>query len=160
MDIQEVLHDREVFLKALWYFEGNADLPVVKMQRIRYQNSRAEFLKHRDYIRTMARLRATESALGNTNEELERTAAALVAAEAEVARLRAALEKFTDDTSDVAFLLTDVLVGFNSLKWQEISEQYSLDDVRDSIKAARHTLFAKAVVARAALNPEATHENG
>jgi hypothetical protein len=65
----------------------------VEACRREYVKRRAEFLKHRDYIRTMARLRATESALDNTNDELERTAAALAAAEAEVARYRAALDE-------------------------------------------------------------------
>jgi len=146
MDIQKVLHDREVFLKALWYFEGNADLPVVKMQRIRYQNSRAEFLKHRDYIRTMARLRATESALGNTNEELERTAAALAAAEAEVARLRAALEAVAAQWPGLGCTIPE--------KWMSKERHYRLgfDDGRARV----------AVIARAALDicEEANHENG
>lgn len=67
------------------------------------------------------------------------------------ARYRAALEKLVGDTSSVAYLLTDALGGFNSLKWQEISKQYSLDDVKDAIKVARHELFVKAEIARAAL---------
>jgi hypothetical protein len=141
------------------YFAELAELKKTALDGIDYQ---AKFVAEARCEYTRRKLAFLQR---RRNERLaewhaQRTAAALAAAEAEVARLRAALAKFTDDTSDVAFLLTDVLVGFNSLKWQEISEQYSLDDARDSIKAARHTLFAKAVVARAALNPEATHENG
>ncbi len=137
MDIQEVLHDREVFLIALWYFEGNADLPVVIMQRIRYRNSRSEYLERR---------------------RRERTAAALAAAEAEVARLRAA-----------NFKQAQVIEKCDSRLNAVLSQLKVISGIIDGHAANPHsyaplTLSDIAVTVRLAYRAlgieEATHENG
>lgn len=65
--------------------------------------------------------------------QAERTAAALAAAEAEVARLRAALDEING-------------IAANGGQW--------------SVEQAAKQRFYIIATARAALNPEATHENG
>lgn len=118
MDVDHLLDKRTAYLKALWYFEGNRLLPVVVQRRVQYQNARTAFLEHRRKTRAQ-----------------ERIAAALAAAEAEIARLRAAAETCLAALERVQPQARGVLV---------------IDDIRKAIAEAR-----------AALEPqEATDGNG